>query len=48
MYERFVMSTKAGQNLGGVYTLDELYGFLCGYEYYARNVAVRKAEHASS
>lgn len=34
-YDAFFLSSDDNEPLGAVVSLDELYGFLCGYEHYA-------------
>lgn len=34
-YDAFFLSSDDNESLGAVVSLDELYGFLCGYEHYA-------------
>lgn len=34
-YDTFFLSSDDNESLGAVVSLDELYGFLCGYEHYA-------------
>lgn len=48
-WELIALTAKDGACLGGLSTVDELYAFLCGYEYYASAKSLFDlAEHASS